>query len=237
MTSSRIDGDESGGDGREVRPLFRDVAAEMEAWLGDDSSGHDADHAWRVFDLCMRLVEAEGTDEQNSSSNRPKADDADEEIVGAAALTHDVHRAMGGKESVHPEESLSEVRAVLERAGFPEAKIPAVLHCVEVHDEYEYRGIERPAESVEAEILRDADNLDAIGAVGIARNFAFTGVCGNPLWDPEGEEPSGIGHCYDKLLKLKDEMNTEAARELARERHEFLVEFVERFECEWRGEA
>jgi uncharacterized protein len=62
-------------------------------------------------------------------------------------------------------------------------------------------------------------------------------VYGNPLWDPEDGEPSGIGHCYDKLLNLKGEMNTEAARELARERHEFFAEFVERFEREWRGEA
>jgi uncharacterized protein YndB with AHSA1/START domain len=86
--------------------------------------------------------------------------------------------------------------------------------------------VEHPAESPEAEILRDEDNLDAIDAVGIAQNFAFTGVYGNPLWDPEGEEPSGIDYCYDKLLKLKNEMHTDAARELAAERHEFLAEFV-----------
>ncbi|WP_162224521.1 HD domain-containing protein [Halorussus amylolyticus] len=202
-------------------PLFRAVAAEMESWLGDDASGHDMDHARRVFDLATRLAEIEG---------------ADREVVGAAALTHDVHRAMNGTEAVHPEESLPEVRTVLERAGFPEAKIPAVLHCVEVHDEYDYRGVERPAESVEAEILRDADNLDAIGAVGIARNFAFTGVYGNPLWDPDGDGPSGIGHCYDKLLELEDEMHTDAARELAADRHDFLTAFVERFEREWFGE-
>ncbi|PSP55483.1 metal-dependent phosphohydrolase [Halobacteriales archaeon QS_1_67_19] len=222
MTSSRTDDGASGAVVRDVDPLFRDLADEMEAWLGDDSSGHDMDHAWRVFDLCLRFAEETG---------------ADEEIAGAAALTHDVHRAMNGNESVHPEESLSEVRAVLERAGFPEEKIPAVLHCVEVHDEYDYRGVERPAESLEAEILRDADNLDAIGAVGIARNFAFTGVYGNPLWDPESEDPSGLGHCYHKLLKLKDEVHTEPARELAAERHAFLAAFVERFEREWRGDG
>lgn len=82
------------------------------------------------------------------------------------------------------------------------------IHRV-VDDEYEFRGIERPAETTEAEILRDADNLDAMGTVGIARNFAYTGVVGNPLWDPSGQEYSGVGHFYDKLLELKDEMNTE----------------------------
>lgn len=218
--SSTTDADANDATEYADRRSFRDVAAEMESWLGDDATGHDMDHAWRVFDLGTEIAEAEG---------------ADREIVGAAALTHDVHRAMDGNETVHPTKSLSEVRGVLERAAFPDEKISAVLHCVEVHDEYDYRGVEYPAESLEAEILQDADNLDAIGAVGIARNFAFTGAYGNPLWDPEGDEPSGISHCYDKLLKLKDEMNTATARELAAERHDFLAEFVERFEREWEG--
>ncbi|HET7323627.1 MAG TPA: HD domain-containing protein [Halococcus sp.] len=194
----------------------------MTEWLDNDSSGHDIDHAWRVFNIGMRLAESEG---------------ADVEVVGGAALTHDIHRTMGNEgEYVHPKESLSEVRAVLEAADFPEEKITDVLHCVEVHDEYAFRGIEHPAETTEAEILRDADNLDAIGAVGIARNFAFTGVVGNPLWDPDGEQYSGLEHYYDKLLHLTDEMNTEAAKALAEERHAFTERFVERFEQEWYGE-
>lgn len=202
--------------------LFRDIAAEMERLIGDDSSGHDMAHVWRVCSLGVQLADAE---------------DADVQVVGAAGLTHDVHRSMGADgEHVHPEESLPKVRDVLEAAGFPAESIPEVLHCVEVHDEYEFRGIEHPAETIEAEILRDADNLDAIGAVGIARNFAFTGVVGNPLWDPDGDEYSGIGHFYDKLFHLKDEMNTETAREMAEERHAFAKEFVDRFEAEWYGE-
>lgn len=112
-----------------------------------------------------------------------------------------------------------------------------MLHCVEVHDEYAFRGVDRPADTLEAEVLRDADNLDAIGAVGIARNFAFTGVVGNPLWDPSGEEYSGLGHFEDKLLYLLEEMHTEAGRELAEERHAFLETFKNRFEQEWYGEA
>lgn len=218
-SDSSANGVPSGADAD--RPLFRAIANEMTDWLGEDSSGHDADHAWRVFRLGTRLAEIEG---------------ADTEVVGAAALTHDIHRAMGEDEYVHPSETLSEVRAVLESTGFPEAKVAAVCHCVAVHDEYAYRGIEHPAEAIEAEILRDADNLDAIGAVGIARNFAFTGVGGRPLWDPAGEEYSGIEHYYDKLVHLKDEMHTEAAQALAAERHAFTEQFVERFEAEWVGE-
>ena len=208
--------------GHTDRELFDDIAARMTDRFGEDSSGHDVDHAWRVFRLGTRLAETE---------------DADAEIVGAAALVHDIHRVMGETgEYVDPAASLSAVRTVLESTDFPDAKVDDVLHCVAVHDEYAFRGIERPAETVEAEILRDADNLDAIGAVGIARNFAFTGDAGNPLWDPEGGGYSGIEHYYDKLQHLVDEMNTDAARALAEERHAFTAAFVERFEAEWYGE-
>lgn len=194
----------------------------MDAWIGDDSSGHDLDHAWRVFNVGMRLADEEG---------------ADTDVVGAAALTHDIHRSMGADgEYVPSEESLPEVRSVLEATPFPAAKIPAVLHCVEVHDEYAFDGAENPADTIEALVLQDADNLDAIGAVGIARNFAFTGVVGNRLWEPGTDEYSGLGHFQDKLFHLKTEMNTAEARDMAEERHRFLEEFSERFKKEWRGE-
>jgi uncharacterized protein len=199
--------------------LKTDITDAMRDWLNDDSSGHDMDHVLRVFETGMRLADAEG---------------ADSEVVGAAALTHDIHRAMGeDDEYVDPADSLSEVRAILERIDFPTEKIDAVLHCVAVHDEYDFRGSNRPAETIEAEILRDADNLDAIGAIGIARNFAFTGVVGHPLWDPQGEEYSGLYHFEDKLFHLQNEMNTETARVMAEDRHAFMVEFVERFKREW----
>ncbi len=202
--------------------VFHEIEAAMEEWIGDDSSGHDLDHAWRVFNVAVRIAEEE---------------DADVAVVGASSLTHDIHRSMGDDdEYVHPEESLSEVRSILEATAFPQKKIAPVLHCVEVHDEYEFKGEENPAQTIEALVLQDADNLDAIGAVGIARNFAFTGVVGNRLWAPDTDEYSGLYHFEDKLFHLKEEMNTETARTLAEERHAFLAEFVERFEEEWYGE-
>ena len=200
---------------------FREIEREMEAWIGDDSSGHDLDHAWRVFNVATKIAEQE---------------DADVDVVGASALTHDVHRSMGDDEYVAPEESLPAVRSVLEATSFPREKLPAVLHCVEVHEEYEFRGTENPAETTEALVLQDADNLDAIGAVGVARNFAFTGVVGNRLWAPDADEYSGLEHFSDKLLHLEDEMNTATARTLAEDRHAFLEEFADRFEAEWYGE-
>ena len=202
--------------------VFREIERRMEKWVGDDSSGHDLDHAWRVFNVAVKIAVTEG---------------ADIDVVGAASLTHDIHRSMGDPdEYVPPEASLSEVRSILEATTFPREKIPAVLHCVEVHEEYEFRGDENPARTTEALVLQDADNLDAIGAIGIARNFAFTGVVGNRLWAPNTDEYSGLGHFDDKLYHLKDEMNTETARTLAEERHEFLTDFAERFKREWCGE-
>ncbi len=212
------------------------MATELDA----DSSGHGVHHAWRVFELGTRLADAEG---------------ADPAVVGGAALTHDLHRVRGGEEYVHPEETLDAVREILEDAGFPEEKIPAVQHCVAVHEDYgfDYGPDSDAAETVEAAVLQDADNLDAIGAVGVARAFTFAGARGNPAWMPERDgdvdrdtrlvdglvdaEGGTLSHFEDKLLHLCEDVNTEAGRELAEERHAFLAEFVERFRREWFAEA
>ncbi|SEP88477.1 HD domain-containing protein [Natrinema salaciae] len=208
--------------GEHPRPqMFREIEQNMEDWIGADSSGHDLDHARRVFNIGVRLANQKN---------------ADIDIVGAAALTHDIHRSMGEDgEYTHPRESLSAVRSVLEATSFPDEKRSSVLHCVEVHEEYEFNGDDNPAETIEARLVQDADNLDAIGAVGIARNFAFTGVIGNRLWAPDTEENSGLGHVSEKLFHLKDELNTDEAREIAEGRHQFLVEFSERLKKEWIG--
>lgn len=222
-------------------PLFQSIAREMETHLGDDSTGHDLHHLWRVGSVAVRIAEAEG---------------ADVDVVGGAALTHDLHRVRGEDgEFVHPEETLPEVSEILRDAGFPEEKLDDALHCVAVHEEYDFEADPESAETLEAEIVQDADNLDAIGAVGVARAFAFGGAHGNLLWNPERELPDGddpydksgsddapdgpgstLHHFHSKLLRLRDAMNTETGRELAEERHEFLEEFLARFDAEWMGE-
>lgn len=204
--------------------VFEEIASEMASVLDGDSSGHDFDHAWRVFVLGVRLADREG---------------ADERVVGAGALVHDIHRTMGDPgETVHPTESLPAVRATLEATSFPAELVPEVCHCVETHDEYAFRGVEYPPETLEAEIVQDADNLDALGAIGVARCFAFGARRGDPLWVPDSEQPvnAGLGHFEEKLYKLPAEMNTATARELAESRCEFLETFEERFRKEWYGE-
>ncbi|ERH08622.1 MAG: putative HD superfamily hydrolase [halophilic archaeon J07HX64] len=212
-------GEHPGGP-RHTEEPFPAVAAGVREYLAADTSGHDMHHVWRVFRLTQRFAGEL---------------DADSVVVGCAALTHDLHRVLGEDTGCPPAETLPTVTDILSEAGVDSERIDAVCHCVAVHDELGFRGEEPEPETVEAEILRDADNLDAMGAVGVARTFAFGGVHGTPLWDPDGREYSQLYHFEDKLLRLPDELHTEPARNLAADRLAFLERFRERFLDEWHG--
>lgn len=214
-------GDHPGGPRHRDDP-FSTVAANVREHLSADSSGHDMHHVWRVFRLTQRFA-----DEL----------DADSEVVGCAALVHDLHRVLGDGTGCDPEETLPVVETMFEGTAMDDHRIAAVQHCVAVHDDLEFRGEDPEPKTTEAEILRDADNLDAMGAIGVARTFAFGGVHGTPLWDPDGEEYSQIYHFEDKLLRLQNELHTDPAQQLSEERHAFLEMFFERFLAEWHGEV
>lgn len=201
---------------------FPAVADGVRAYLEADPTGHDMYHVWRVFRLTQQFA---------------KKLDADQTVVGCAALTHDLHRVLGTGTGCDPAETLDTVTETLETAGIDTHRIDAVCHCVAVHDELAFRNENPQPDSLEAKILRDADNLDAMGAIGVARTFAFGGAHGSPMWDPDGETYSQLYHFEDKLLRLQEELHTEPARELAAERHAFLETFVDRFLAEWHGEA
>lgn len=226
-------------------PPYPAVAREMQRALHGDSSGHDLAHAWRVFDLGRSIAAEEG---------------ADRHVVGLGALVHDYHRVVGDGEYVHPEATLDDVAEILRAGGVADTgTVDAVQHCVAVHDDFAYQGDPDRVETVEAAVLQDADNLDAIGAVGIGRAFAFGGDRGFPLWVPPGDaapdggpaedgaaadggtapesEPSTLGHFDEKLFRIENELNTETAAEIAAERTAFLEEFADRFRREWRGDA
>ncbi|MCU4801882.1 HD domain-containing protein [Halobacteria archaeon HArc-gm2] len=214
-------GEHPGGPRHSETP-FPAVAADVREYLDADSSGHDMYHVWRVFRLTQRFAGELS---------------ADRMVTGCAALTHDLHRVLGDGTGCDPEETLSEVAQILEGANVGRDTISAVQHCVAVHDDLAFRQENPQPETLEAKILRDADNLDAMGAVGIARTFAFGGVHETPLWDPEGDVYSQLYHFEDKLLRLREELHTEPAYTLAEDRHAFLEEFYQRFRAEWHGEA
>ncbi|MFA7252466.1 MAG: HD domain-containing protein [Candidatus Paceibacterota bacterium] len=202
--------------------------------FNSESSGHDIYHLHRVFNLALHLQEKEG-------GNRL--------IIGVSALLHDLHRLMEKESGVFcpPTNSLPAVKKLLKEIDFPNVIISRVLHSIEHHEEYSFSKDGKTVNDLETLILQDADNLDAIGAIGVGRTFAFGGAHGVPMWIPEKpfdrdhfdeseKDPSTIHHFYSKLLKLEKNMNTETAKNMAKGRTDFMNKFIEQFISEWKGE-
>lgn len=204
---------------------FNSIFNIMKEELDDVPPSHDISHYLRVFEISLELSEEL---------------DADKLVTGAASLTHDIHRNMGDG-YVDPSDSLNKVEEILRKSSFPKDKIEEVLHCVEVHEQYGFDDHVNKANTIEAMIVQDADNLDAIGAVGIARGLSYCGENKNTFWEKENTSNKYvkenlshgfINHVDQKLLKLKDQMNTEPAIKKAQKRHEYLKNFSERLKKE-----
>lgn len=191
--------------------LAREYAGEI---FAQDSGGHDLDHTVRVYRMAVRLAEAEGADTQ---------------ITALAALLHDVD-----DRKISPEtcETLDHARDFLHSHGVDGETTNRILSII---SQVSFSGGKVP-ESLEGKCVQDADRLDAMGAVGIARTFAYGGSKGRRIHDPAGEDKTtSVQHFYDKLLKLEKLMNTETGREMARQRHLFMEEFLQRFYGELDG--
>jgi uncharacterized protein len=195
---------------------------------------HGFDHVLRVYRMAKKLAQAEG---------------ADLEIVRAAALLHDAEGSAthGGEigRSNHHHASAEFARQVLEAEGWSHDRISAVQHCIRAH---RFRDDSEPPETLEARVLFDADKLDVIGAIGVARTIAYDVVVGQPIYaqpsprflergEKEPGEPHSSYHEYlFKLKKIKDRLFTPTARAIAEHRHRFMAEFFERLAAEERGE-
>ncbi len=194
----------------------------------NDSGGHDIFHTLRVHDLARTICSQEG---------------GDEHIVRLAALLHDVddRKLFGNNDFLNARTFMDSESVDLD---------DQLLIC-DIIEQVSFKGKDsvRPI-SLEGRIVQDADRMDAIGAIGIARAFAYGGSKGRAIHIPGNSpkldmseeeyfsnEGTSVNHFYEKLLLLKDMMNTETGRRMAQARHDFMLAYLEEFYAEWNGRA
>ena len=194
--------------------------------LEGDSSGHDWWHIYRVRKLALTIGKSEG---------------ADLFIVELAALLHDID----DWKLVESEGEQDKAKKWLLKCGIIDQVANRICEIIEGVS-FKGAGVNTSTNDLECKVLQDADRLDAIGAIGIARTFAYGGSRGRGIYDPgippelhidfenykKSTAPT-INHFYEKLLLLKDQMQTTTGRTLAEQRHSFMVRFLDQFFTEW----
>ncbi|WP_309614338.1 HD domain-containing protein, partial [Flavobacterium sp.] len=175
-----------------------------------------------------------------------REEDCDLTVVQLGALLHDIadSKFHDGDETIGPQTA----RAFLENEKVDEATIQHVINIIE-NISFKGGNFEKQCHSKELAIVQDADRLDAIGAIGIARTFNYGGFKNRALYNPEiapnlnmtkeeykNSEAPTLNHFYEKLLLLKDKMNTVTGKKIALERHKYMENFLSQFYAEWEGE-
>lgn len=206
----------------------------VKSYMETDSSGHDYFHTLRVLHLAETIAGEEA-----------KAQHVDMELVQLIALLHDVDDRKLSPETC---ENLDRARAFLTENGVDEDRIEGIVKGIK---QISFKGTDSVSpDTIEAKCVQDADRLDAIGAIGIARTFAFGGSRGALMYHPD-EPPRmnmdyqtyaytqshTINHFYEKLLLLKDMMNTETGKRMAQHRHAYMESFLDEFYTEWEGKV
>ena len=211
--------------------IIEATAAFVKETLQGEGTGHDWRHAERVWKMALHIG---------------KEEKADLFIIQLGALLHDIAdwKFCGGDDTVGP----AKARAFLETQFIPEHITQHVTHIIK---NVSFKGLQTPIANqltLEGKIVQDADRLDALGAIGIARTFAYGGHTKRELYNPDikpeihtsyeqYKKNSGptINHFYEKLLHLKDLMNTQTARNIAKTRHQYMKEFLAQFYQEVDG--
>lgn len=188
----------------QVRPLYQ------------NDSAHDFDHVLRVLVTAERIGQTEG---------------ADMAILRTAVLLHDIARAEQNRTGQdHAIVGAQRATDLLTSLGYPAEFVQAVSQAIASH---RFRA-DRPPKTLEAKILYDADKLDAIGAIGIARAFAFSGSHNRALWDETGS--TTLQEFQAKLVMIKDKLFTLTARQIAEGRHQFMEQFIAQINAEIKGQ-
>lgn len=211
--------------------LINQVMVIVQERMTEEFSGHDYWHVHRVYQNSLLILEEE-----------KKQRDVDEVVVKLAALLHDI----GDYKVTGKHETLTEIpNEILKSLSVDEEIIYKVLQVI---NEISFHKQIEELSTYEAKIVQDADRLDAIGAIGIARAFAYGGANQRDIWNPNvppnlnmttneyiTNKGSSINHFYEKLLLLKDKMNTPTAKKVAEQRHRFMEEYLQQFYMEWEG--
>lgn len=196
-------------------------------------AAHDFDHVWRVTCLAVHLAEAEG---------------ADTGVVQIAALLHDVPVEPDAQSNAtairraHHLLAADFARQLLTERGMPTAQIDNVVHAIEAH---RFRDQSIQPQTLEAQCLYDADKLDSMGAIGVARAYAYAGSHDNRLWTmsvstvlsaqkPTGDDYTPTHEFVYKLQKLFDTLHTTTARQIGQQRHQVMMQFFEQLDVEMR---
>lgn len=209
--------------------ILRNAELKIKEVLGDDTSGHDLWHIKRVVALAKTIGAKEG---------------GDLFIIELSAWLHDIadHKFHNGDETVGPREA----EKWMVSQNVSKENIKSVVTIIK---EISFKGakVKTPMSTLEGKVVQDADRLDAIGAIGIARTFAYGGSKSHAIYEPElnpvkhtsfdkykNSKAPVINHFYEKLLLLKELMNTKIGRQMAEERHCFMERFLDQFYKEWR---
>lgn len=203
-------------------------------YFSGDASGHNIDHLERTLHYALFLQSKEG---------------GDRIVVGISAFIHDIHRIMSASQQrfVSPKESLPVVEEFLKDIEISDKQKKSILRAIEHHEEYGFSHDGITVNDIESLILQDADNLDAIGAVGLVRTIKYSAAHNIPDYQPNiplyqneydasVEDPSTIHHINNKLLRLGKYMNTKTAKELAKKKIKLVKDFMNMFIQESSGE-
>jgi uncharacterized protein len=218
------------------KAIIKKIEEYIKKRFAGESTGHGWWHIQRVVKMSMKIAEKE---------KLTSPEDIDLFVVQLAALLHDIAdwKFNSGDDSIGSEMA----KELLEKLGVDEKTISEVSEIVK---NISFRGGTMSSEmkTIEGKIVQDADRMDAIGAIGIARTFAYGGLRDREIYNPDMKpkecksfdeyknyKGTTINHFYEKLLLLKDKMNTKTGKEIAEKRHKFMESFLEEFFEEWKG--
>ena len=197
-----------------------------------DASGHNIDHLRRTMSYAIELQKVEG---------------GDLEVIAVASFIHDVHRIMQSEMGrfVDPKESLPKIRELIADLELTDKQKTHICHCIEFHEQYAFGKEKVSVKDIETLILQDADNLDAIGAIGLIRTIQYSTSKNIPIYLPDVplyqnefsetvHDSSCVHHINNKLLRLGKHMNTKTAKEMAEPKIKLMQDFIDMVVRDWK---